>query len=161
MPIEFSGFPIEFTPTLLSSGYTSGDVLFTPEKITNLNYRGSIPAVLRQLGIFWDIANAPEMSLYLFHSEPEGWGKAGDVPAPTLDARASLLGEWDVSDAAGQGYATMMGSNGLLNSYTIVTSPIISALNSDNQEGWLTALINEDTSVNLSDQLKITFITEK
>lgn len=161
MAIEFSGFPIVFTPTLLPSGYANGDVLFAPEKIASLNHKGNISSHLMQLGIFWDIADAPEISLLFFHKEPESIAAPGNPPALSFDDRIALIGQWDVSESDNQEYSVMSSSGGSDTSYMLVTSPLLSVLNSMDQEGWLVGVLREAPSVDLSDKLKITFIVDK
>ena len=160
MSTKLSGFPIEITPTLLTTGYTSGQVLFSPEEITSLNRSPDQASALLQLGIFWDMADAPEISLYFFHEEPAGWGDAGDTPAPTFDERSTLIGRWDIDSANNQGYETMPGSNSVDNSYALATG-YIAFFSSDDKSGYLTATINSDTTDDLSDKLKITLMAKK
>ena len=161
MSINFSDYPLVFEPELLSTGYTAGDVLFTPVKINNLNLVGLRPSTLHQLGIFWDIASAPEIELYFFNSEPETWGEAGDAPAPSFADRAKLIAELEVSSADEQGYETLIGDNGEENSYLLFTGGALGVFKSIDETGYITALIKTDHSGDLEETLKLTFIVRK
>ena len=161
MSINFSGYPLIFEPELLTTGYTAGDILFTPVKINNFNLVGKRPSTLQQLGIFWDIASAPEIELYFFNSEPETFGVAGDAPAPSFDDRTKLIAELEVSSADQQGYETMTGDNGEENSYLLFTGGALGVFNSIDTTGYLTALIKTDHSGDLEETLKLTFIVRK
>lgn len=148
----------EITPTLQTGSYTAGQVLFAPEELTLLTFTGGRASALRQLGILWDVADAPKITLYFFAKEPEGWGNAGDTPAPTFETRASLIGTWSVTDDAP--YGTMPGDNSAANSYALV-SGLLAVFGSKNQRGWVTAVINEDHSGNLAGKLKLTLNVDK
>lgn len=150
--------PVEITPKLLDSGYEAGQVLFTPIKLTSVTYPNHSSAILRQLGIFWDIESAPNITLYLFATEPEGWGEAGDTPAPTFETRAALVGEWTVNSQAP--YSTMPGANSSNNSYALVTG-LLAILAATNGEAYLTATIDEAHTDALRGKLKITLNINK
>ena len=86
MPTKLAGNPVEFEPILLATGYTAGQSLFTPEELSVTTQQ----ATLVQLGIFWDVASAPEMTIYFFNRKPDGFGDAGDTVSLTFDERSSL-----------------------------------------------------------------------
>ena len=158
MATKLTNAATKITPTLLANGYTAGQVLFAPEELTLLTLRGSRASALRQLGIFWDVADAPKITLYFFAKEPEGWGDAGDTPAPTFETRASLIGTWSVNDAAP--YVTMPGDNSADNSYTLV-SGLLAVFASKDQRGWVTATIDEAYADDLAGKLKLTLNVDK
>ena len=161
MSINFSDYPLVFEPELLATGYTAGSVLFTPVRIQNLNLIGLRPSTLRQLGIFWDMASAPEIELYFFNSELESWGEAGEAPAPSFADRAKLIGELKVSSSDSQGYQTMLGDNSESNSHLLFTGGVLGVFNSIDTTGYITALIKTDYTGDLEDKLKLTFIVRK
>ena len=159
MPIDFSGFPIIYQPEL-SSGYDAGDILFTPDKIHNLNKLGFYPSKIQEIGIFWDVGDAPEIDLFIFNANPESWGMTGNQPAPTLEDRAKLIGEWSVDGASDQGYGTMLGDDGNNKNYALVSGGLLCVLNSADREGYLTATTRTAYSGDLTDKLTLTFILE-
>ena len=149
----------EFAPTLLSSGYTSGQVLFEPEPLQLLTRGNSRTSVLEQIGIIWDIASAPPITLYFFSKEPTGFGGAGTAPAPTFAERASLIGEISIESTD---YDTLPGANTLDNDYVLYTVPLaVFAAEDDSKEGWLVATIDDAYSTTLVDKLRITLTIDK
>ena len=161
MAVNFGVYPVIFNPELLTGGYAAGDILFTPEKVYNINQVGNQISVIRQIGIFWDMASAPEIDLYLFNNNPETWGVAGDPPAPSFADRSKLIAEWNVDSSSDQGYDRMLGANGADNSYSLVSGPLLGALNSlDDEVGYLTATVRSAVSVDLTDMLTLTFMVE-
>ena len=161
MPISFSGFPIVYKPTLLDTGYAAGDVLFDPVKIDNFNLIGARPSQLWQLGIFWDMASAPEITLYFFNADPESFGAAGEQPAPTFDDRLKLVAEYDIDSTVNQGYDTLLGDNGAENSYALVIGNAIGVFNSSDKTGYVSAVVKTAVTAGLSDKLGLTFIVKK
>lgn len=149
----------EFAPTLLSSGYTSGQVLFASESLTLLTRGNTRRSVLEQLGVVWDIASAPPITLYFFSKEPTGFGAAGTAPAPTFEERASLIGEISIESTD---YETLPGANTLENDYALYTGPLaVFAAEDDGKEGWLVATIDDAYSATLVDKLRITLTIDK
>lgn len=160
MPINFGDYPIVHTPQLVSGGYSAGDVLFTPDKIDYFNKQGQYPAKIQQIGIFWDVDDAPEINLFLFNANPETFGDAGEQPRPTLADRAKLVGEWNVDGSMDQGYGTMLGDDGNDKNYVLIAGGLLCVLNSDDQVGYLTATSKTAYSGDLTDKLTLTFILE-
>lgn len=158
MQIKVETPHVEITPTLLNTAYEAGDILFTPIKLVSVTRSNYSSALLRQVGIFWDIANAPNITLYLFAKDPENWGNAGDAPAPTLDERATLVGEWSVNAQAP--YSMMPGANSTDNSYALTTG-LLAALHAPGGKVYLTATIDAAHSGGLEDKLKITLNIDK
>ena len=160
MAINFGSYPIIYTPELVAAGYSAGDILFTPDKVYNFNKLGQFPAKVQAIGIFWDVGDAPEIDLFLFNDNPESWGTAGNAPAPNLADRAKLVGEWSVDGASDQGYGTMLGDDGNNKNYALVSGGLLCVLNSNDQEGYLTATTRTAYSDDLTDKLTLTFILE-
>lgn len=161
MSFSIADSPSPYTPTLQSS-YSAGDILFTPVSVYNMTKGSGRLALIQQIGIFWDVADAPEITLFFFSEEPETWGDVGEQPAPSFDDRAKLIGEWDVDGSMDQGYGTLLGDNSLSNSYSLVSGNLLSVfrLPLDERHGYLTATIKTATNVDLRDKLKLTFILE-
>ena len=148
-----------FAPTLLSTGYTNGQVLFVSEPLQLLTRGNTRKSVLEQLGVMWDIASAPPITLYFFSKEPTGFGAAGTAPAPTFEERASLIGEVSIESAD---YDTLRGDNTLENAYALYTGPLaVFAAEDDGKEGWLVATIDDAYSATLVDKLRITLTIDK
>ena len=156
MPTKLAGTPAIFEPTLLATGYTAGQSLFTPEQLSVTTQQ----ATLVQLGIFWDIASAPEMTIYFFNSKPVGFGDAGDTVSLTFDERASLIGVWNIDSTVGQGYSTLLGDNSDENSYDILTGDLAHFDNEDNTL-YMAVIIKSTTTVDLSDKLRFTMLVRR
>lgn len=160
MELKLKATPTIFKPTLLSTGYAAGQVLFDAEEITALNRHGEIYSTLVQLGVFWNIASAPEITLYFFRDNPAGFGSAGSTPAPTFDERASLTGVWEISQDDGQGYETLAGSNSADNSYALFSGDL-AHFASDDSTGYMTAICKDTVSTDLEGTLAITLLARK
>ena len=158
MQIKVESPHINIRPDLLDSGYNAGAVLFDPIELTALTRPKYTCAILRQLGIFWNIADAPNITIYIFAAKPEGWGAAGATPAPTFDTRAALVGEWSVDGRAP--YSTMPGDDGDAYAYALATG-LLAVLSVTNQRGWITATIDEAYTGDLTDALQLTLNVDK
>ena len=158
MSTKVGGFPIEITPTLSDLGYTSGDTLFTPEELTTINRLKNTYSKVTQIGVFWDIPDAPPITLYFFHRNPEGFGDASDVPSLTFEQRIAMIGEYDVET---DNYDVLPGDNSEENSYCLIAGDRIATLNSENGVGYLVATIDDDYADALADKLTITLSVEK
>ena len=145
-----------FEPTLLSTGYTSGQSLFTPEKMSITTQQ----ATFVQLGIIWDIGDAPEITIYFFDIEPSGFGDAGDTLSLTFNERSSLIGVWDIDSASEQGYSTLLGDNGEDNSYTLLSGSI-AHIENDDRTLYMAAVIKDTTTTDLSDKLRFTLLVRR
>ena len=156
MPTKLAGNPVEFEPILLATGYTAGQSLFTPEELSVTTQQ----ATLVQLGIFWDVASAPEMTIYFFNRKPDGFGDAGDTVSLTFDERSSLIGVWNIDSTSGQGYSTLLGDNGENNSYDILTGAL-AHFDNDDKTLYMAAIIKSTTTVDLSDKLKFTMLVRR
>ena len=156
MPTKLAGFPSSFAPTLSSGSYTAGQSLFTPEELTVTTQTSR----LVQLGIFWDIDNAPEITVYFFNEKPDGFGDAGDTLALTFEERASLVGVWNIDSSNNQGYQTLLGDNGDDNSYALLTGEVANLTNKD-QTLYMAAIIKSDTTADLSDKLSFTLLVRR
>ena len=160
MAIKIESTPTIFKPTLDATGYAAGDTLFNVEVINALNKHGNIISTLVQLGIFWDIADAPEIILYFFHSNDGNWGDVGDLPAPTFDQRTDLIGVWEVDEDSQQGYETMKGDNGLDNSYALYTGDLAHFIAKDSV-GYIVGVCKTAITTDLTDKLAITLLVRK
>ena len=149
---------VEISPNLSASNYAAGDVLFDLEELTALTFRAGSASLLRQLGIFWDINNAPALTLYFFSRKPSqaGYGVANTVPAFNFDDRAALTGILPISTAADTlSYATLHSKQHVL------ATGNLAFFSGDNKSGWMGAIIDEAYTGDLSDKLKITLNIEK
>jgi len=149
---------VEITPNLSASNYAAGDVLFDLVELSALTFRAGSASRLRQLGVFWDINDAPEMTLYFFSKKPSqvGYGAANTVPSFNFDDRAALMGMFPISSAADTlSYATLHSKQHL------IATGNLAIFGGETKSGWMGAIIDEASTVDLSNKLKITLNIEK
>ena len=157
MSTKISNSLVEISPAL-TSNYASGDVLFDLEELTLLTYRPGQSSILRQLGVFWDIDAAPNITLYFFSEKPApaSYGAKGTTPAFSFGDRAKLIGALPISDAANTPSYTTLHSK----SYLLATG-MLAVFSSADKIGWMGATIDEAHTGDLAGKLKITLNIEK
>ena len=146
----------EINPTLSATGYTAGQVLFAPIKLEAMTLGNNRLAVLEQVGVFWDVAAAPSITLYFFAKAPTGFGNPGTTPTPAFDIRAALIGEIKIDNSTD--YGTLHSTN-----HVLLTGQwaVLGADGIDSDEGWLVGVIDSAYSASLVDKLKITLTVDK